>query len=188
MRRWSAVNLSIKDVENLGTVLMFLCQKSGCALSANSAMFSNTQSLNLIQKPVTYVQRWRGVKKANSCRMLSVFCFLILKSRNQYYMYDFVTKHYRLYFYVYFVWTNKSTKMPKLSWRYYYIVSHVHPKCEWHAINSLLYRGILIQSQAFIYTHRGILSLYHRQLQNFWKLITVKVLLPKVHSLGHKRV
>ena len=65
MRRWSAVNLSIKDVENLGTVLRFLCQNSGCSLPANSAMSSNTQSLNLIQKPVTYVQRWRGVKKAN---------------------------------------------------------------------------------------------------------------------------
>ena len=65
MGRWSAANLSIKDVENLGTVLRFLCQKSGCSLSANSAMFSNTQSLNLIQKPVTYAQRWRGVKKAN---------------------------------------------------------------------------------------------------------------------------
>ena len=33
--RWSAANLSIKDVENFGTVLTFLCQKSGCSLSVN---------------------------------------------------------------------------------------------------------------------------------------------------------
>ena len=80
MERWSPGNLSIKDVENLGTVLRFLCQRSGCSLSANSAMFSNTQSLNLIQKPVTYVQRWRGVKKGELRRLSLLGKIIVLKS------------------------------------------------------------------------------------------------------------